>query len=325
MSEAAIDLSVPLEPGEGVIVASRGGGARSYPVWLVLMGMFVGFSFCGTGLMGVLAVAMFALAPTGEAEGAVSIVVLAATQLPCFGISLMLLGLGLAATLLPARAPFYFLTTRRLVVRRVFGRTIALPLDAIATLTRHHAALPLRFARALRPTDEIVIRMRPGHVPAELRVGPIVEAGEILALFDQHRAGVPLEDAPRVVGGPSPAEQRALFFVVSGSRSLGMRYGPTFIGPTLVARFTEPLALARLAKLYAGLAHAVDAEEAELLVRTTAREPGSGHVLVLDRATARPAIDGAVLTLHAGDRRETIELDAAAAERARDWLARPLG
>jgi hypothetical protein len=319
-----LDLSVPLEPGEGVIVASRGGGGRSYPVWLVLMGMFVGFSFCGTGLMGVLALAVLALGPNhGDAEGAVSIVVLAATQLPCFALSLMLLGLGLAAAIVPARAPFYFLTTRRLVVRRVFGRTIALPLDAIASLTRHHAAIPLRFAsRTERPTDEIVITMRAGHVPRELRVGPIAEAADLLALFEQSRAGVPLDEAPRLDASSCPAEERPLFFVVPGTRSLGMRYGPTFIGPTIVARFTEPLPLARLTRLYAGLAHAVDAEEAELLVRAAAREPGSGHVLVLDRAAARPTLDGTILTLHAGERRDPLELDPRAADRARAFLAR---
>jgi hypothetical protein len=160
-------------------------------------------------------------------------------------------------------------------------------------------------------------------VPRVLRIGPIAGVDDFLSLFDEARSRehVELEQMARADGTSAPCELRTDFFVAQSTRSLGMSYGALFIGPTMVLRFTEALPMGLMGRLYTRLAHAVDGEEAELRVKDVARHPSAGHTLVLDRASARPVLDGNTLTVRAGERSEPIELSPADAARARKFLA----
>lgn len=316
-------LDLPLDEGEGVILAYRGGGTRGYPFWVGLIAMFVLFSTCGMlGSTLVLGTA-FIDGPPGDGL-AVSGITIFLSQAPCFALSVFLVGIGIAAYVVPRSRPYFFFTTRHIVGKRVFGRPLRVPLGQIERMERFVSVTYGRYgSRRETITDELAITLRPGNVPRFVRVGPIDGADDFLSLLEEARSRehVELEQMARADGSAAPCELRSDFFIAQKTRSLGMSYGALFVGPTLVLRFTEALPMGLMGRFYTRLAHAVDGEEAELRTREIARHPSAGHTLVLDRASAKPQLDGRTLTIRAGERSEPIELSAEDAERARRFLS----
>lgn len=313
-------LDVPLDPDEAVLLAYRGGGTRAYPIWLSLLVVFVVltvFSCLGTAMIALVGFSQ------GADELLVSGLTLVAAQLPCVLTSLFLVVLGVAGLVLPRSRPFYFFTTKHIVGKRVLGRAYRIPLDQIERVERFvHVTYGRYGARRETATDELQLWLRRGNVPPVVRFGPIDGIDDFLSLFEEARSRehVELEQLPRADGSPAPCETRSDLFVTQRTRSLGMSYGPLFIGPTTVLRFTEALPMGALGRFYTRLGHAVDGEEAELHAKQLVKHPSAGHVLVIDREAASPTLDGNVLHVRAGDRKEPIELTPEDAARLRTFL-----
>jgi hypothetical protein len=320
-------FDIPLDADEGVVLAHRGGGTRGYPIWISLLVLFVVLSTCSMFGWGMLVAVAFTQGQlsSGSTDGTLASLTIFMVQAPCFALSLFLVMLGIAAYALPRSRPYFFFTTHHLVGKRVFGRPLRVPLGQIERMERFVAVTYGRYGtRRETITDELALTLRPGNVPRSLRLGPIDGVDDFLSLFDEARSRehVELEQMARADGSAAPCELRSEFFIAATTRSLGMTYGALFIGPTTVIRFTEALPMGLMGRLYTRLAHAVDGEEAELRVKEIARHSTAGHTLVLDRASARPIVDGRMLEVRAGERTEPIELRASDAERARAFLAR---
>jgi len=155
-----------------------------------------------------------------------------------------------------------------------------------------------------------------------VRSGPVAELQGILDLFEHAVATrwIDLASLPEIGGALAPGEQRPDVLFVARTSTAAMSYGPLFIGPRQVLRFTEVPEAHQLARLYTLLARPGSAEEAEELMMATARTGHFGHFVEVTREASRPSVDGTTLSLRLGERLEPVVVSARDAERARVFL-----
>lgn len=122
-------------------------------------------------------------------------------------------------------------------------------------------------------------------------------------------------------GAPPPAEKREDLLFVLHTRTGGEAYGPLFIGPTRLIRFTEPLPRLLESTLLTVLASPQSAEQIEPQLGHLIRHPKAGHSLVLELTATPLRVEGTTLLAEREERDEEIELAARDAERAARFLA----
>lgn len=320
----------PLEPGEKVVWQSRGGGPAGYGSWVYVVAVLVGLHLCGSmALVPILAVGAGAssyaepsyddtydAAPRAEAGTASTVLALLPTLL-CTLISFGLVGAAGYVVIRPRLRPSYFLTPSRVLAAKLTGGFEAWPLSRVREARQYVAVYHGRYGQRQEVlTNRVELVLDSGGV---VRFGPVADVTSLLDLFEHAVTThwIELEALPEVGGALAPAEARDDVLFVAKTSTAAMPYGPLFIGPTRVVRFTEVPEAHQLGRLYTLLARPGTAEELEELLVSTARAGTLGHFVDVSREDARPSVDGKIVSLRLGERLEPVALSAADADRAR--------
>lgn len=339
--------SVALEPGEKIVWQSRGGGPAGYSQWVYVVGVLVGLHLCGT--LSFIPIALFAASSSssyddsyGDAYGGMdddpdtygaaeaprrepSIGETVLGMLPSLLCTLISFGLAGAAgyvVIRPRLRPSYFLTPKRVVAHKLFGGEESWALSNIREMRQYIAVYHGRYGSVQEvATHRVQIKLASN---AWVTFGPIADMQGLLDLYEHAMATrwIELDALPEVGGALAPGEARDDVLFIGRTKTTGMSYGPLFVGPTRVVRFTEVLEAHQLGRLYSLLAREGTAEEIEELIVSTARGGNFGHFVDVARDDARPAVDGRVISLRLGERAEPIDVSEADADRARRFVAK---
>jgi hypothetical protein len=337
--------SVPLQPGEKIVWQSRGGGRAGYGQWVYVVAVLVGLHLCGT--LAFLPIALLGATSSdtetyGDAYGGMdddpyaygaaevprrelSIGETVLATLPSLLCTLISFGLAGAAgyvVIRPRMRPSYFLTPRRVIARKLFGGEESWALSDVREMRQYVAVYQGRYGSVQEvPTNRVQIKLSSG---AWVTFGPVADMEGLLDLFEHAVATrwIELDALPEVDGALAPGEARDDVLFIGRTRTTGMSYGPLFVGPSRVVRFTEVLEAHQLGRLYSLLARPETDVEIEELIVSTARSGNFGHFVDVAREDARPSIDARVLSLRLGERHEPIDVSSADADRARRFLAK---
>lgn len=299
-----------MSPGtEKIVWQSRGGGITGYSPLAAF-----GWTLLGLASLGACVTPLALLtAPALTADS-------------LFGLmgnliwSVLALAIVVPTFVLPRTRPTFFLTPTTLLARRPFGGWRTVPLEGLVSVERKIVIYHTRYGPRQLVTHRIAMTFASGR---HEDVGPIAEVDALIELLDsvivRH---VSLDALPGVRGELAPAEARGDVFLAARTETGGMAYGPLFVGPTRVLRFTEVLEPALLARLYTVVGGAIDAEEAEVRAVDLLRHPGTGHVIDIPRDLAKIRVDRDVAFLRLSERAEEVRLAPPDADRLRVFLAR---
>jgi hypothetical protein len=319
-----------LSAGEKVVWQSRGGGPAGYGQWVYVVAVLVGLNLCGSVAFIPLAI-LGASSDAGRYDeygeptpqlGLGAQLLASLPSLFCTGISIAFVVAAVFVAIKPRLRPSFFLTQERFFAAKLFGGYESWPLARIREMRQYVAVYHGRYGQRQEvATNRVELRLDSG---AWVKAGPIADLQALLDLYDNAIATrwVELDALPEVGGAPAPGEARPDLLFVARTSTAAMQYGPLFVGPTRVVRFTEVPEAHLLARLYSLLARPGTAEELEEVFVASARAGTFGHFVDVARDEARPAIDGDVVTLRLGERHEPVQLARADAERARTFLSR---
>lgn len=319
-----------LAAGEKIVWQSRGGGPAGYGQWVYVVAVLVGLNLCGSVAM----IPLLVLGATSDAGrydgygeptpqlGLGAQLLASLPSLLCTGLSLAFVVAAVFVAIKPRLRPSFFLTQERFLAAKLFGGYESWPLARIREMRQYVAVYHGRYGQRREvATHRVELKLDSG---AWVKAGPIADLQALLDLYDNAIATrwVELEALPEIDGAPAPGEARPDLLFVARTSTAAMAYGPLFVGPSRVVRFTEVPEAHQLARLYSLLARPGTAEELEELFVANARAGTFGHFVDVARDDARPAIDGDVLSLRLGERNEPIDLARADADRARAFLSR---
>lgn len=313
----------PLEPGEKVVWQSRGGGPAGWSTWVYVVATLVGLHLCGAlaGIPILLAAAGAGVgepsaAATGDGVGWMA----AIPSLLCTLVSVGFVGAGLFVAIRPRLRPSYFLTPTRLLAAKIWGGFESWPLARVREARQYVAVYHGRYGeRREVVTNRVELVLDSGAV---VRFGPVADVQGFLDLFEHAIATrwIELSALPEIDGALAPGEARGDVLFVARTSTAAMPYGPLFVGPTKVLRFTEVPEAHLLGRLYSLLARPGSAAEAEELVLSTARTGNLGHFVEVERDACRPSVDGTTISLRLGERVEPVAVSQRDADRARAFL-----
>ncbi len=339
--------STPLEPGEKIVWQSRGGGPAGWSQWVYVVGVLVGLHLCGTlafipiAFLGATSSSSYddrygdayggmdddpytyGAAEVPRREPSIGETILATLpSLLCTLISFGLAGAAGYVVIRPRLRPSYFLTPKRVIAHKLFGGEESWALSNVREMRQYIAVYRGRYGSVQEvATNRVQIKLASN---AWVTVGPIADMQGLLDLYE-HAIGtrwIELDALPAVGGALAPGESRADLLFIGRTKTTGMSYGPLFVGPTRIVRFTEVLEAHQLGRLYTVLGREGTPEEIEELIVSTARGGNFGHFVDVARDEARPAVDGRVLSLRLGERAEPIDVSEADADRARRFFAK---
>ncbi len=321
---ASISGSLPpgvsLRSGERLLWASKASGVTGHSQWVGFLAVF-GFFFVLGPISGGMSLLTHALLDDTPLE--------MLAMLPALLAPFAVIALLLVAWALPRTRLSYFLTSERLIYRKLFGGHGEIALRDIRGIRRLVVVYRSRYGTREVITDRVVIELSSGRTET---FGPSKEIGRVEDLIDNGvlTRWVDLDTLPAVAltdlpAPPTPAETHEGFFVCPTSRSHGDLYGPVFVGPRVIVRITEELPFHMLGRLYTTLAGAVDGEAAELALFEIVRKSTTGHFTELPRASTDLAFDGNKVAL-IGEVGQQLDLTLSpeAAKRLRAYAARPL-
>lgn len=301
-----------LEQGERLVWQSKAGGTAGYNQLVVLAAVLILF-FGGSSLCS-LPMVFFAARDLGIAEVLTGLV----NTLVCAGPMVVLI----AIWAIPRFRPSLFLTDRALVQRKLIGGYERHPLNEVAAAERYVAVYHGRYGPRQVVTDRLAIVLQSSTGNRQVLFGPTKDADHLLGLIHNGvmRDWVDLSLLPSVDGAPAAAESQGQFFVCAKSSDDGFDYGPLFIGPRRIVRFTEVLGGDILGRLYTTLGRAPGPGDAEQAVTEILQNPSAGHYLELPREGTHTALDGNRLTLRGPESTHHVELPPRDADRLRDYL-----
>ncbi|APR82719.1 Hypothetical protein A7982_08068 [Minicystis rosea] len=253
---------------------------------------------------------------------AIPLLVLPETRLYTLAVIAIIVGAVLAYRRY-RKQPAIFVTDARLVDRGLLG-TKSVELPAIATYARQVVHYHYKGSVSQVATNLLVI----GERGRTSTIGPVLEYDEISNFLSGVIAREIHPPSMRSLDGqPAAAEQREDIFVAVDNRSDGEVYGPLFIGPRGLVRFTSKLPVGLEGLLLTTLAGPGPLEDLENRAAALARRPDAGHVLLVDISKVELHMDGASLQvvttarpLTDPGRTMTIQLGDADAARARKYL-----
>lgn len=117
-----------------------------------------------------------------------------------------------------------------------------------------------------------------------------------------------LSALPALDGGAAPAEKRNDLLLLASTKTDGDEYGPLFIGPTKIIRFTEKLPHLLQSILWTVAASENTPEEMEHHLQQLVRHPQSGHSNVWERDLCNAVVKGNTLELTTPERVIEMEL-----------------
>src|SRR5262249_53180733 len=127
---------------------------------------------------------------------------------------------------------------------------------------------------------------------------------------------VDLRALPSVDGSPAPAEVRGDLFLAMQTETGGMTYGPLFLGPEKLLRFTDELPEGLKNQLFTLVSQDARPEEIEEQLLRLARHPGARHSTILELGNVKMTITGNALSVQMAERTDVIEMPPRDAERA---------
>jgi hypothetical protein len=288
-----------LLPGERLVFCSRAGGAAGYSQLIHIVGIFTFLQMLGTLMMVIL---------TGPAAMGVS------------SWATLLVAVTLGALWLRHRIrPAFFLSDRRLFQRRMIGGVESFPLEKIRGCQRYIARYWGRYGTREVMTSRLVLRFSEGP---DVLFGPVRAVGQLADLVQGGviERFVDLRALPALDGDPAPAEARGDLFFSLFTATDGATYGPIFIGPTTLLRFTEELSTWLSSQLLTLVAAQARPEEIEEQVLRLSRHPDAGHVTILEIGEVRLHMEGDTLVVLMEGHDKQIELRPRDAARAAKYL-----
>jgi hypothetical protein len=134
--------------------------------------------------------------------------------------------------------------------------------------------------------------------------GPIFDFDGLWELIHHAVLGnaIQISALPSLDGGPAPAEKRNDVLLVMSTKTDGDVYGPLFIGPTKIIRFTDklPSLLERILLTVAAAQNSADEMESHML--QLVKHPHAGHATILDRDMTAASTNNNELVLTASER-----------------------
>jgi hypothetical protein len=291
---------IPLLEGERVVWKSRIGGTTGWGTGVQLLFVFGGMQILG----------MLMMVPIID-----NLLVSIAAYL----------GLAAAAALgvgwLVFRyRPVFYLSDRHLIRRRFLRAPEITPIEKIRDVRRYIARYYTRYGMREITTNRLILSFPDRN---DQLFGPVHDVTGLVdllnyAVLNHH---VDLRALPTVDGSPATAEVRTDLFFALVTASGGMAYGPLFIGPSRLIRFTETLPKTMEQQLLTLIAAPTDPPEIELTVQKLSRRSDAGYVLVVDLAETALKLEGGTLFVTLPKRVQEIDLKAQDADRLGKYLA----
>jgi hypothetical protein len=215
------------------------------------------------------------------------------------------------------RRPTFFVTNQRLIDAGLFGLR-EIPIASIQGCERYIQEVRTRFGLE-RITTDVLLIMSAGQC---IKVGPVFDFDSLWE-FIHHavlRDTIQISALPALDGGESPAEKRNDILLVLSTKTDGDVYGPLFIGPTKIIRFTEKLPSLLEWIMLTVAAGGNTAEELEVHMLQLVKHPNAGHSTVLDREMTAASMQGNQLELTEPQRAISMELRPADVTRTAAFL-----
>jgi hypothetical protein len=297
---------IKLEPGERVIFSSRRRGPAGYSqlAWFGIL--FLGMQVCGSCTM----VFYYASGVLGDMPGGVT----------APSILTVLLALGLFVYwLLERNKPYYFLTSKRLIVRRFFLSPLELEVTNIGAAARRVVSY-MRYGRVVREdvTNRIALAFYTG---GSRLIGPVEDAEDLVNLLKcviDH--SIDLSALPSTTGDPAPAELRKDLFLARTTTAAGVPRGPLFIGPAKIVAFADVFFKTRDYQLLSIVGAPKSAEDVEQRMLDLAKNSAWGRAIVMEREGMTLTLEQRSLRMSSGEHAVVFELNEADAARARQFL-----
>lgn len=300
--------SIALLPGERIIFSSTRGGDAGHSGWWWLLVLFGWTQVCN----GLMFTAHFLFDPSVSSfSGALALAIPA-----------LLLGMAFFARWLMLRyRPSYFVTSQRIIARRLLLPTVTFPAEDVGAAVRfliNHMRNGALVRRQL--THTMVVALRSGGTR---RFGPVKDAESLLALLEGVSQGViDVRTLPGEGGELSRAETRRDLFFARSTRTAGTVRGPLFVGPTAVIGYASELAPSRMLQLYTIVGAERPAEDIESRMIALAQNTEFGRAVVMPREGKSLLLDGKRLALSDQTTQVAFDLSPADARRAEAQLPR---
>jgi len=190
--------------------------------------------------------------------------------------------------------PAFFMTNKNLIDAGIIFKQ-KIPLAAIQGCERYVQEVYTRYGVERVLTDKVLL-LTGGQT---ITFGPALDFDGLWELIHHGvlTTTIQISALPSLDGELAPAEKRTDVLFLLSSTTDGDEYGPLFIGPSKIIRFTEklPSMLERILLTVAAAQNS--AEELEHHVQQLVRHPHAGHSLTFDRDLTNATVDGDVLTL----------------------------
>lgn len=221
-------------------------------------------------------------------------------------IGIMLLFVGIVALVRwNRRRPAFFMTNKHLIdAGLIFKQKI--PLASIQGCERYVQEVYTRYGVDRILTDKLNL-LAAGQT---VLYGPVADFEGIWELI--HHAvltsTIQISALQPLDGSPTPAEKRNDVLFLLSSTTDGDVYGPLFIGPSKIVRFTEKLPSMLERILLTVMAAQNTAEEMEHHILQLVKHPHAGHSITLERDATAAVVDANRLKLTASDKVIQMEL-----------------
>jgi hypothetical protein len=203
------------------------------------------------------------------------------------------------------RRPAFFMTNKHLIDAGIIFKQ-KIPLVSIQGCERYVQEMYTRYGVERIMTDKMVI-LSAGQ---SVMFGPVFDFDGLWELIHHAvlRDTIQISALPSLEGGLAPVEQRNDILFLLSTTTEGDVYGPLFIGPTKIIRFTEklPSFLERMLLTVGAAQNTPDEMEHHLL--QLVKHPQAGHSITLERGLTAASVQGNTLTLTASERVVTMEL-----------------
>ena len=205
------------------------------------------------------------------------------------------------------RRESFFMTNQHLIDAGILSKK-KIPLMAIQACERHVHEVYTRYGTERVITDKVAL-LAGGHT---FLVGPVLDFDGLWELIHHGvlKKTIQLSALPALDGGPAPAEKRTDIVLLLTTKTDGDEYGPLFVGPTKIIRFTEKLPSILERILLTVAAGENTADEMEHHMQQLLRHPQAGHAVILKRDLTAASVEGSTLTLTGHDQTLKMELRA---------------
>lgn len=201
--------------------------------------------------------------------------------------------------------PAFFMTNKHLIDAGVIFKQ-KIPLASIRGCERYVQEVYTRYGVEKVLTDKVLL-LTGGQT---VTFGPPLDFDGLWELIHHGvlTNTIQISALPGLDGEPCPAEKRTDILLLVSSKTDGDEYGPLFIGPSKIIRFTEKLP-SMLERILLTVAAAQNSpEELEHHLQQLVKHPHAGHSLTCERDMTAASVDGNTLSLTTPERVIKMEL-----------------